>query len=119
MPEQSSLQVQESRGVRVIGFVDPNALDTFNVVEVGKELLQVIQRESLRLIVLDMSTIHMLSSQSLGLFLSIRQIVSEKGGKLAICGLDGRLFRVFKITNLQNMFDFHENVENAAAALRL
>ena len=65
--------------------------------------------------ILDLSSIKMLSSQTLSVFLQLRKLV-ETRGKIAISGIDPDLYRVFKITGLHNLFLFLRNNEEAVQA---
>ena len=73
MTDQSKLTITMQDGVAVVGFAEPNLLDAFHVSETDKDLYRLIETDARRLIVLDISTITMLSSQALGVFLNMRQ----------------------------------------------
>jgi anti-sigma B factor antagonist len=116
MAEASHLVTREERGVSVVGFAEPTVLDAYHVAAVGKELMDLVEKGGRRHLVLDLKPIAMLSSQTLRLFLNLRQKLSEVGGRVVISGIDPKLYRVFKITNLQTIFEFYDTVETAVAS---
>ena len=69
-------------------------------------------------IAIDLSTIQMISSQTLGVFLKMRQKMEPLGGRLVICGIDPKLYRVFKITNLTSVFQFYDDRDSAVQSFQ-
>ena len=112
------LDLTEQDGISVVSFNEPTILDAFHVAAVAEELLELVEKQGIRRMVIDLGSVKMLTSQALGMLLTVRQKLSEKNGKVVISGIDPMLYRVFKITNLQAVFDFFENNDMAVAALR-
>ena len=113
MNQQANLLVVEESGISVVSFTQPTLLDTYHVSQVGQELDCLIDQQGLRRIILDFSTIKMISSQALGVLLGLRHKLQDCDGRLVICGIDPSLYRVFKITKLQSVFDFFEDKASA------
>ena len=113
--QEAHLAVTEQDGVSIVRFTSPTLLDAYHVGVVGKELMSLIENDGLRRIALDLASIKMISSQALGVMLTARHRLIELGGKIAICGVDPKLYRVFRVTNLQDMFDFYDSADAAAA----
>ena len=113
--QEAHLAVTEQDGVSIVRFTSPTLLDAYHVGVVGKELMSLIENDGLRRIALDLASIKMISSQALGVMLSARHRLTELGGKIAICGVDPKLCRVFKVTNLQDMFEFFDSTDDATA----
>ncbi|MHC4988999.1 MAG: STAS domain-containing protein [Planctomycetota bacterium] len=44
--------------------------------------------------------------------------MKDTGGSLLICGINPQLTRVFRITHLDKLFDFYDNLDAAVSALR-
>ena len=116
MAEQSRLLVTDHDGVSIIRFAEPTLLDAFHISEVGEQLVNLIEKDGLRKIVLDLASIKMLSSQALGVLLTLRQKLTDSDGKMVICGIDPRLYRVFKVTDLQSIFEFYNDVAAAVTS---
>jgi anti-anti-sigma factor len=53
----------------------------------------------------------------LGMLVDIWRRLGEKGGTVAISGIDPQLSRVFKITNLDKLFQFYPDRQSAVDGL--
>jgi len=81
------------------------------------EFLALTNQQAYDNYILDLSSIKMLSSQTLSVFLQLRKILEDRG-KVVISGIDPGLYRVFKITGLHNLFIFCNNNEEAIQTLQ-
>jgi len=117
MAEQRRLIVSQENDVTVVDFSDATSLDAYHIDEISKDLFALVDDKNIGKIVLDLATIKMLSSQTLGVFLTMRKKLSETDRKMAFAGVDPRLYRVFKVTNLQSLFEFFEDRAAAVAGL--
>ena len=113
MSEEAKLTVTQHDDVSVVDFCEATILDAYHVDQISKELYALVEVQKSRKIVLDLATIKMLSSQTLGVFLNMRKKLSELGGTMVFAGVDPRLYRVFKVTNLQALFEFFEDRDTA------
>ena len=117
MAEKKHLTITQEQGVTFVDFSDATILDAYHIDQVSKELYALTNDQSMQKIVLDLATIKMLSSQTLGVFLNMRKKLSETDRTIAFAGVDPRLYRVFKVTNLQSLFEFFEDRSAAITAL--
>lgn len=111
------LTFTESGGVTVVGFEGVEVLDAARLEEVSRQLLDFVENDACKLIVLDLGTIKMLASRALSLFLNLHHKVEPEGGKVVISGINPSLYRVFKITNLVNVFEFYDDTDSAVKNL--
>ncbi len=118
MAEQKHLVVTEFESISVVSFREPTMLDAYHVQAVGDELYKLVSEQGLSRLIIDLGSIKMLSSQALSVLLNLRKMVEEATGEIAISGVDPRLYRVFKVTNLQNLFEFYQDNDQAIAAMR-
>jgi anti-sigma B factor antagonist len=119
MPPESRLTLTQQDDITIVGFTDPVALDAYHVGEISKELYQLVDKMGLRKIVIDLATVKILSSQTLGVFLNLRQKLTPLNGKIVLSGIDPKLYRVFKVTQLDGAFEFFPDTPAALAAFRL
>lgn len=117
MPKQSNLNIEQQEGVSLVSFVTATMLDSYHVQEVTSELYDLVEKEGHTKIVIDLSSVKMISSQALSVLLNLRKKSGDIGGKIVISGIDPQLYRVFKITHLQKLFDFYSDNEQAVKAL--
>ncbi|MCP4710939.1 MAG: STAS domain-containing protein [Planctomycetes bacterium] len=113
MAEKSLLALTRQNDVTIVGFNEPNLLDAYHIEDTAPQLYQLIDTDKHKLIVLDLAGISMISSQSLGVFLNMKQKLDQQDGKMAISGIDPGLSRVFKITRLQDVFKFFNDSDAA------
>ncbi len=113
MPNNARLLIQSFRDVTVVNFSDSSILDTAQVQQIGDQLNELIDNRAIRKLILDFSKVKFLSSSALGVLITLRNKSNEIKGKVVLCSLRPDLRKIFKITNLDKLFDFHENEERA------
>jgi anti-sigma B factor antagonist len=69
-----------------------------------------------RRVIFDFNGVKFFSSRVLGLLLETRASLSSYSGEVFISGINPQLHRVFKITNLDQVFDFFPDTESALKA---
>ena len=116
MADESHLILSKENDITVVGFSEGILLDAYHINDIAQELYDLIEKDGHRQIVLDLSEIKILSSRTLGVMITMRQKLDKIEGKLVISGIDPRLYRVFKITNLQSVFEFYENRDKAVSS---
>jgi len=68
-------------------------------------------------VVLDLQEVGLLTSNAMGVFVSLQRRISAQGGKLALCGLDENLRALFKITMLERIFNLCDSEQQAVQAV--
>jgi anti-sigma B factor antagonist len=71
-----------------------------------------------RRVVFDFKGVKFFSSRVLGMLLETRAALSSYGGQVFISSINPQLHRVFKITSLDQVFEFFPDVESAVGAPR-
>jgi len=107
------LLIQTFRDVTVVNFSDSSILDTLQVQQIGEELYELIDDRATRKMILDFTNVKFLSSSALGVLITVRKKADEIKGKVVLCGMKPDLRKIFKITNLEKLFDFYDNEEKA------
>jgi anti-sigma B factor antagonist len=69
-------------------------------------------------LVIDFGTVKFLSSAVLGLLIRISKRINEHKGKLKLCGISPRIYEIFKITRLDEIFDIHDDAKKAMLSLK-
>jgi anti-sigma B factor antagonist len=111
-----SFKVSESHGITLIVLLGPR-LDEVNDEELGHELNHLIEAGGRKKLVLDLSSVHFISSAGLGRLIATRERVMTGGGKMRLCGIRVNLLEVFAVTNLDHLFSIDENQAVGMAAL--
>jgi len=105
---ETKLELTEVGPITVVLFKGESILDMTEIQQIGERLDALVEKLAAPKLVLDFEGVRFLSSQTLGVLINLRKKVQDRGGKLALCGLRPELARVFKITNLDRMFSFHD-----------
>ena len=117
MAEQPSLRIEESEGVTIVSFRDASVLDSVTTQRIGRALYEVVENADKRKVVLDFVSVRFLSSQTLGVLLTLRRKADKAGVNVVLASIRPELVRVFEITNLDKLFGFFDSTEDAIASL--
>ena len=110
---ESGLVVTQIRDVTVVNFRDSSILDTVAVETIGRELYPLVDERAARKLILDFSSVRFLSSQMLGVLISLQKKSAAIKGEVVICGLRKELQKVFKIMKLEKVLSFAESEDRA------
>lgn len=115
MPTSSGLMVQRFRDVTVVSFNDSSILDVPQIQTIADSLYELVDKQACQKLVLDFSSVQFLSSSMLGVLINLKKKSQAIKGCVSLCGVRPDLMKLFSITNLEKLFDFHDTEE---AALR-
>ncbi len=117
MAVSSRIVVEKIGKVAVVDFVDSAIMDMQQIQQITEELESMIDSQDEKYILLDFSSVKFLSSQTLGVILKIHQKLSDKGGWLGLCGLRKELYKIFRLTRLDRLFNFYDTEQEALGAV--
>ena len=112
------LDIKKDNGVLIVLFKQPSISGIGEMEKIAETLQDLIRNHHTRKMVIDFSNVCFFSSQMLGLLVNIWRRMKDVEGSLLICGINPQLTRVFRITHLDKLFDFYDDLEIAVAALR-
>lgn len=112
MESQERIEVFERQGVTVVQ-LDAASISSSGVEPIAQALRELVTEQQPPKVVIDFSRVRFISSMMLGLLVDVWRRMTEYGGQIRICGIDPRLTRVFKITHLDKIFTFSENLDQA------
>ncbi len=113
MPAKPELLIQHLRNVTVVDFGDSTILNTMQVEGIAQQLYDLVDKQDRRQLVLDFSNVRFLSSQTLGVLLTLRKKLQAVKGRMVICGLRKQLYEVFRVSKLDKLFEFQPDEEKA------
>ena len=111
------LFVEEAEGATIVTFSDTEILDSLVVKEIQEELLSLVDELSRHRLVLDFSDVRMLSSSMLGVLIRVHHRIVAARGRLALCRIADGIAEVFRITNLDKVFQIFRNRDQAVMAV--
>ena len=115
----NDLLIQQFKDVSVVDFQNVGVLDGSNIDALGRTLMEMVQKQDHRKLVLDFSLVRFMSSQALGVLIQLKKATDLLKGRIIIVGLRPDLLKVFKITNLHKLFTFHETQEKGLAEFNI
>ena len=111
----NDLLVQHYKDVMVVSFQNISVLDSANIEALGRNLLELVEKQDHRKVILEFSAVRFMSSQALGVLLQLKKAMEPVQGRIVIVGIRPELGKVFKITNLHKLFSFHPDLDQALA----
>jgi anti-sigma B factor antagonist len=88
----------------VVEFRLPSLMDPIQLEQMGQKLYRLVEEEDKRRIVLDFSRVQYLSSQAIGILLTLKKKLDLlPKSKLVLCGVGDRLAELLKITRLDRV----------------
>jgi anti-sigma B factor antagonist len=101
-------------GILTVLFMDARILDETKLEELGKDLIDLINKTSEDRVILDFRNVQFMSSSMLGKLVLVQKKCKEFKAQLKLCGISSDIREVFKITKLDKLFD----IESDEAAAR-
>ena len=86
--------------------------------EVTEKISELIKANKPRNIIIDFAGVKFFSSQMLGVLLDARKKITSYNGNIVISGINPQLYRVFKITNLEKIFNFYPDARTAISEIK-
>ncbi len=117
MSSPSKLRIRSVEDITVVRFQDASILDTELIHGIAGELDQLVESENCKKLLLDFTEVTFFSSSALGILVTLSKKMAEIEGELVICALATDLVRVFKITNLDKLFKFADDEDQALQML--
>lgn len=109
---ENELMITPYKDVTVVSFQNVSVLDSANIEALGRNLMELVEKQDTRKLVLEFSAVRFMSSQALGVLLQLKKAM-DPHGRIIIVGIRPELHKVFKITNLHKMFTFHDDLDKA------
>lgn len=113
MDTKQDIDICSQGDVAIASFKGPCISDFEAISHASTLVRQYVQTHRPHKIVFDFSGVKFFSSQVLGLLLEARGQLPPKERNVAVCSLDPRLQRVFRITSLDKIFSFYPDRQAA------
>jgi anti-sigma B factor antagonist len=109
--------VKYAENATVLAFTDEKILEENDIKSIQGSIMSVVDETKGGNIILDFGNVKFLSSAVLGLLIRISKKIYEQNGQLRLCNINQRIYEVFKITRLTQIFDICEDVTEAIKSL--
>jgi anti-sigma B factor antagonist len=117
MDENQIIEIETEGDVTVVSFGMESITGLSGLEQISRRLCALITDQKPRKIVIDFTGVKFFSSQMLGLLVDTWRKLSDYGGTVLISGINPQLNRVFKITNLDKIFEFYPDLASAVKAI--
>lgn len=117
MQQENLIEIQNIDGITVVRFFNQNIGAASGIEQVSTQLSQYVLENSPQKVIVDFDGVKFFSSQALGMLIDIWRKMEKYDGKMVISGINPQLYRIFKITNLNKIFEFYDNLDLAIKSL--
>jgi anti-sigma B factor antagonist len=107
------ISVEYMDNATIIAFTDEKILEETDIRALQESVVSVIEQAEGLNLVLDFHSVKYLSSAVLGLLIRISKRIYERGGQLRLCNINPKIYEVFRITRLTQVFDIYDDLESA------
>ncbi len=111
------ISVKYAENATIVAFTDEKILEENDIKSIQQSIMSVIAETKGGNVILDFENVKFLSSAVLGLLIRVSKKVYEQDSQLRLCNINPRIYEVFKITRLTQIFDICENVKEAIKSL--
>ncbi len=105
-----SIEITNSSGISIVCLL--GRLDIMMSVELEKEMHGLLDSGADRIVV-DLGRLDFLSSSGLRIFIECSKRIKNVKGKMVLCNPSPSVLKVFKITQLDSVFEIHDGLEKA------
>ena len=102
--------------ITVVYFRDQRIIEELRILELGRELLRLVDAEGRRKLALNFANVSFLSSAAIGKLLGLAKRLKALGGQLKLCAIRPEIFEVFAIAKLDRQFAIYPEEADALAA---
>ena len=117
MNEDRIIKIVEEADAVVVSFLVPSVSGVDDIDDSAEILREYVESNKPKAVIVDFAGVKFFSSQVLGLLVDIWRRLREYDASILICGITPQLSRVFKITNLDRIFEFYGDKTDALNAL--
>src|SRR5665213_2394756 len=112
------LTITEIEKYTVVEFRTPSLMDPTLLENIGQAVYRLVDAEDRRLLVLDFEQVEYLSSQAIGIVLTLnKKLAKLKHTSLVLCGVGPKLMELIKITRLDKVLKIKASQKEAVKVL--
>lgn len=101
----------------VARFKYPRLTEDENLEQLGHELFSLVEQYDRRKVVLDLSSVELLTSSVLGKFITLHRKLHRQQGRLVLCSMTPQVREVMRMSRLIDYFRTTEDLPSALLAL--
>jgi anti-sigma B factor antagonist len=106
--------VQQIDGFTIVELQTPSLLDPVLLADLGDKFYHLVDEEDRRLLVLDFDRVQYMSSQAIGIVITLqKKLAALPHGRLILCGVGEKLSELIKITRLDRILTIKPSQKEA------
>ncbi|RPI59738.1 MAG: STAS domain-containing protein [Planctomycetaceae bacterium] len=117
MPAAKGLVITTFQDIAVVDLQHSSILDGLVIDGIGKELYVLVDQQARRKIIMDFAKVKFMSSQMLGVIITLHKKSAAIKGQVILCGLNKDLMNVFTIMKLDKIVRIVKDESEAMAVL--
>lgn len=118
VPQRPKLQTAVQGDVAVVTILEVGILDENNINDIGRQLQDLVKKQYMIKMVVDLGNVKYLSSAVLRQFIALYKAIKEEKGDLKLCHVRPEIREVFKITKLDKMIEIHDTLQAAVNSFK-
>ncbi len=118
MTDSNITKITTEKDITIISFNVASLGAGQGLDEVVEKISELIENSKPPNIIVDFTGVKFFSSQMLGVLLDTRKKLVPYNGNIVISGINPQLYRVFKITNLDKIFNFYPDAGTAISKIK-
>ncbi|MDC0584504.1 STAS domain-containing protein [Bacteroidales bacterium] len=111
------LKIEKIDEILHIKFNNTNRFNALIAEPVKEKLKSFFEGDGVKLI-LDLEGVKFIDSTGFGVFLSILKTANSTSGTFRICNVTDEVMELFKLLQLQNVFDIYPNLDSCVATFK-
>ncbi len=112
-----AIRLLNAKNATIATLTDERILEEIDVQGLENSIMPLIEEAGGINLVIDFGNVKFLTSAVLGLLIRASKKIYESEGQLRLCGINPQIFKIFKITRLDRVFDIYEDREKAIQSL--
>jgi anti-sigma B factor antagonist len=116
MVEESLGQISSEGDVAIVTFKKSAISNLEDISVTASHIAGFVEANHPKCVIFDFKGVKFFSSRVLGMLLETRAALASYNGEVLISAINPQLHRVFKITNLDQVFEFFPDAESAKKA---
>ena len=116
MATHRRIDVSKLGDVTIVRFLDKKILDEAGILELGAELIGLVEQDNRKSLLLNFVGVEFLSSAALGKLITLDRKVKSNKGRMKMSNIRPEILEVFQITKLNKIFDIRKDEAEALSA---
>jgi len=117
MGSNALVEIVREKNITVVHLKANSIIESASIEQIANTINKEITDNKPQNMVIDFTGVKFFSSQTLGILMDTWKKLHAYDARVVISGINPQLHRVFRITNLDKIFEFYESKDNAVEAL--